>query len=224
MSTSAIVNRSLRAKVGPVLRAAGFQSVEARNSWRWRERSIWVFNIRAVGKYFSEVTGWPPGAVGIWLGILFRFFPQPQSIRRDSEGRLLPSEFMCQVRSHLECEIDQSRRTSTLSNPAERCRTDLWWVEADGGNADEIAGDVAGVLVEKGLPWFEQHSDPRAALELVERGRPSFNKFAGAMFLARELGDVERSERYGELAEAEARRIGLPEEHERWYVTGVLLC
>ena len=67
-STSATVNRALRAHVAPVLREAGFARIDARNGWRWVDKTVWVVNIRAVGKYFSDVTGWPPGSVRVWRG------------------------------------------------------------------------------------------------------------------------------------------------------------
>jgi hypothetical protein len=51
-STSAIVNRALRAHVVPVLGEAGFAKIDARNAWRWLDRTVWVVNIRAVGRYF----------------------------------------------------------------------------------------------------------------------------------------------------------------------------
>ena len=62
-STSALLNKVLRRSVVPTLREAGFQHTDARNGWSWRDDFIWVFNIRAVGSYFSDCTGWPPGSL-----------------------------------------------------------------------------------------------------------------------------------------------------------------
>jgi hypothetical protein len=76
-SPSAVVNTSLRTHVVPVLREAGFEKVDARNVWAWRDHAVWVFNIRAVGPRFSEVTGWPPSSLTVWLGVLFTFAPDP---------------------------------------------------------------------------------------------------------------------------------------------------
>ena len=65
VSSSAIINKPLRKHVAPVVRSAGLQKVDARNGWAWFEPCIWVFNIRAVCSYCSQVSGWPADSVGI---------------------------------------------------------------------------------------------------------------------------------------------------------------
>ena len=152
MSASEHMNKPLRRLVSPVLRAAGFQRVDARNAWSWRDDCVWVFNIRAVGSYFSDVTGWPPSTVGVWLGVRFSFISSPGPVKLDKSGRPLPAEWMCHLRSHLNRRLDQHDRISALSNAAERRRTDLWWVDRHGANAEEVALDIAYVLSEYGLP------------------------------------------------------------------------
>jgi hypothetical protein len=215
-STSALLNRSLRRRVAPLLRESGFQQVDARNAWSWRGESIRVFQIRAVGSYFSGSTGWPPGSVCTWLGVFFTFTPQPPGLKHDEQGRSRPQEHLCHMRSHLTCGLDQSARVRVLPNPLERRRNDVWWVEPDGSNADEVADDVAASLVAQGLPWFERASSPRNALALVEATHDCFVKFALAALLARRIGDDERWQRYDGLAEAEARRIGRSLDRETW--------
>lgn len=75
--------------------------------------SVWVVNIRAVGHRFSSVTGWPPGSVGVWLGVFYSFIPTVGALKVDAEGRPLPAEFMCHMRSHLE-DIAASLRDQGL--------------------------------------------------------------------------------------------------------------
>ena len=48
-STSAIVNRALKMRVTPLLRKVGFDKVEARRAWHWRQDLVWVFTIRSIG-------------------------------------------------------------------------------------------------------------------------------------------------------------------------------
>jgi hypothetical protein len=216
-STSSLLNKPLRAMVVPILKEAGFQQTDARNGWFWRHDFIWVFNVRAVGAYFSGVTGWPPGSVGVWLGVFFAFAPRPKGLKLDEQGRLRPPEHTCHMRSHVNCGLDQSGCTRGLSNPAEQRRTDIWWVEPDGGNAEEVAGDVAKSLVTEGLPWFERASKPESALEDVSRQHDSFIKFTKAALLAKYLGDAKRWEKYDALAEVEARRIGHSLDRNTWF-------
>jgi len=197
---------------------AGFQKIDARKSWHWQDRSIWIYDVRAIGNYFSQVTGWPPGSVGVWLSVYFTFAPQPAGMKLDKLGRWLPPEHMGHMRMHLDCRLDQSRLVRHFSNPTEQRRTDLWWVDPDGENADEVAGDIAVSLFDQGLPWFRNVSDPRTALELVTADpRGSLIKFQKAAFLARELGDEEAWRSYDYLAEAEAVRLGRSTDRAIWY-------
>jgi hypothetical protein len=215
-STSAPLNKPLRTLVVPILRDAGFQQVDARNGWSWRNDLIWVFNIRSVGSYFSGVTGWPPGSVCAWLGVFFTFAPRPGGMKVDDRGRMRPAEHSCHMRDHLVRNVDQSSRMRRLWNSAERERTDIWWVQPDGENVDEVASDIANALRDHGLPWYARASDLESALGLVEAGHDCLVKFAKAALLARRLGDEDRWRRYDALAETEARRIGHSVDRDTW--------
>jgi len=74
-STSAIVNRALKMRVTPLLRKIGFDKVEARRAWHWRQDLVWVFTIRAIGGNLGDRI-WPPSSVNVLLGVFYRFFPQ----------------------------------------------------------------------------------------------------------------------------------------------------
>ena len=80
-STSTIVNRALRQAVRPVLTEAGFTMGNARNAWMWLDRAVCVFHVRAVGSYFSQVTGWPPGSLGVWIAVFYTFMPAAGELR-----------------------------------------------------------------------------------------------------------------------------------------------
>ena len=168
-TTSAIVNRSLRKHVSPLLKEHGFEKVDARNGWRWINKVVLVFNIRAVGKNFSDVTGWPPGSVGVWLGAYYTFIPSIGSIKFDKYNRLMPSEYECQMRNILERKTHQFQKIKTLSNPMERKRKDIWWIEQDGSNADLVAADIARSLIAKGLHWYNCVSDLNWLIKEVEK-------------------------------------------------------
>jgi len=216
-STSALLNKKLRAQLFPILRDAGFGHMDARNAWSWQDDFIWVLNIRAVGAYFSSVTGWPPGSVSVWLGVFFTFAPRLRGLKSDDEGRLRPPEHSCHMRSNLVRGIEQSEFTRTLRNPAEQRRTDIWWVEPLGGNADEVAHDIATAMLSQGLPWYAKTSNPKTALAMVEEQRDCFVKFAKAALLAKYIGDEQQWQRYDALAEAEARRIGRGLDRNSWF-------
>jgi hypothetical protein len=150
------INKVLRRELSPTLRSNGFHSVTARKAWAWYEKAIWVFEIRAVGSHFSSVTGWPPMSVGVWLGVFHLDQTCASEIKKDAKGRLIPAEFLCHLRSELTCTIDQSRLTRHLSNPAERKRDDIWWIEPDGSNTEEVVANIRQQLLEQGLSWYRQ--------------------------------------------------------------------
>jgi hypothetical protein len=208
-STSSLLNAQLRRHVAPALRSAGFSRVDARNGWAWQEHSILVFNIRAVGRHFSEVTGWPPGSIGAWLGVFFGFIPDParDELKTDDDGKLLPAEFHCHLRTHLDRGLRQTRFTRKLANRVERKRRDIWWVEPDGSNAEEVAVDIAKSLAKDGLSWYRQCGDLQTALGIVERERDCLAKFHRAAHLARHICDRAKAERYFSLEAAEKERI-----------------
>ncbi len=215
-------NSSLKrcgAQVAPILRQAGFQHVDARNAWSWRNDFTWVFNIRAVGNYFSGVTGWPSGSVSVSLGVYFTFAPRWSELRTDRLGRPRPPVHACQLRSQLLCGLAQSSLLEALPNPAERRRQDLWWLHPGGENAEQVADDVARSLITEGLPWYERISTLEGSLELAEGQRDCFSKFVRVALIARRLDDQERWQKYDALAEAEARRIGHSLDRETWLGT-----
>jgi len=215
-STSAVLNKALRELVAPLLRQAGFQHVDARRAWCWRADSISIFHLRAVGNYFSSVTGWPPGSIVVSLGLFFTFAPRPPRLSEDAKGRPRPEEYQAHMRAPLECGLDQSALLAGLPNPAERRRRDIWWVDPSGACAHEVALDVSARLANRGLPWLQEVSNPHLALKAVEADHDSFLKFSKAAFLAKHIGDRESWERYDGLAEAEARRIGHTIDRGTW--------
>lgn len=221
-SLSAIVDRSLRREVSPLLRKAGFQSVAARHAWSWRDDCILVFDVRAVGTHFSQVTRWPPGSVGVSLGVYYPFAePVPASdIKTDRRGRLSPAEYQCHIRADLHRVALEPVRPSALPRYARRA-TDLWWVKPDGSNADEVADDIALALSRKGLRWFDKFSDLGRAYLSVKRERNYLTKYALAFFLAQRLGDKVAAERFHARAAAEARDLAEDGDVSTWVVGGL---
>jgi hypothetical protein len=216
-STSALLNKPLRSTVAPLLRESGFQHVDPRNGWCWRDDSIWVFNIRAVGGHFSGATGWPPGSVSVWLGVFFTFTPRPLGLKTDSQGRLRPPEHACHIRSRLHTSLDQSSYVQQLRTSPERKRTDIWWLQPDGGNAEEVARDIAAALLRDGVPWYKQNADLANALERARAEHDCFTKFVRVALLAKRVGDHALWREYDALAEAEAFRIGRSQDRSTWF-------
>ena len=209
MISSPDINKLLRKYLGPILRENGFTKVSARKAWGWKDKCISVLQVRAVGSYFSDVTGWPPMSVCVWTGVYYNFIPfdghTPPKL--DEKGRLVPDEVYCHMQSHLSCSLDQSHFTRQLSNPAERIRTDIWWFERDGSNMIEAVENIALCFVDQGLSWFERYTDLQTTLDDIESEHDCYNKYNRASYLAKELGFEAKHKMYAELRDAEKARI-----------------
>ncbi|OKH23981.1 hypothetical protein [Chroogloeocystis siderophila] len=136
------VNKIIRKILSPVLRGNGFDKVKTRNNWADRDPCIWVLNIRAVKPH-----SFPSVSVSVWLGIYYKFIspdiPGRLLVDTDKDGKLIPKEWMCHIRNHLVlAELDQSKYTKSLRSSAEANRNDIWWIEPDGSNLEDVIHDI----------------------------------------------------------------------------------
>jgi len=204
------INKVVRHVLSPVLRQHGFTRVQTRKNWGWHGPCTWVLEICAVGSYFGYVTGWPPMSVAVWLGVFYDFIPAEFSgtVKVDSDGKPLPREYQCHMRSHLACTLDQSRYKLRLDNPAERARNDLWWIEPDGSNVEGVIQAIMEQYLVAGLPWFERQADLPAIYTEIQQEPESVWKFWRAAAFASQLQLEAEYRKYRELMIQEAQRIG----------------
>lgn len=145
-------NKLIRQQLYPVLREIGFEQIGNRKSFIWKKDVLYQFQIKAVGNYFRDVTGWPSGSFSCSVNPFYGFLND--SCDKDDTGKLIPPKrWPSEGGLCLSVAIDQSRYTAGLTNPAERDRSDLWWLEDDGSNAHEV---VEGVVhqVKKEVPDY----------------------------------------------------------------------
>ena len=131
MISSPEINKVIRQRFSPILRQNCFTQVKTRLNWGWDGPCTMVLIVRAVGGYFSDVTGWPSMSLNVQLGVWYDFIPSDYShgVKTISNWRPLPQDHECQERSHLNIGLDQRLHTQWLINPAEQVCTDLWWVQ-----------------------------------------------------------------------------------------------
>jgi hypothetical protein len=206
------INKHIRRVISPVLRNNGFSKVKTRNNWGYQEKCIWIFNIRAVGSYFSRVTGFPPMSLTAWLGVFYLFIPSRAQIKIDKDGLLLPPEYCDHMHYTLRNHNYDLQIRSGLENPAEVNRDDVWWVEPDGSNVEMMVNDLAESLKTVGLPWLVDMTDLEKAFLVTKKDRDCYVKFRLAMYLAKEIGKEAEFRRYKNCFEEEAKRINLPME------------
>lgn len=188
MITSAQIDKSLRKSVGSFLRQEGFNVVQARTAWGWHQNCIWVLKIRAVGSYFSSVTGWPSMSINVDVGIYYDFIPGVgKGIEIDRQGRMRPEEYRCHLRLQLERTLQQSQYVSILRSRVERERRDIWWINPDGANLFDVLDDIVKTIENQGLPWLRRFSDLWEAYAEIKNMRDSRYKFSVAIPFAQFL-------------------------------------
>jgi len=133
------------------------------------EDSVWIFQTRAVGSYFSECTGFPPASITSSLGIFFLDFPMTTAPEIDGDGLPIPKVNQCHVRYSLENMADQIVMRSPDMSAVERRRKDIWWVEPDGSNAAMVVEDIRRSLLEYGVPLLLKPYNARN-VQLERRG------------------------------------------------------
>lgn len=217
--SSPLINKAFRKYVSPVLLGFDFNKVDGRNGWAWKEYATLVFHIGAVGSHFSDVTGWPPSSVCVWLGVNYSFIPSLGITKLDHAGRILPREYECHMRSHLERMINQDYLVKPLINRVERKRLDIWWVNPDGSNSMEVAMDIAKSFETRGIKWYNKCIDLESALQLVEKEHDCFIKYVRAAYIAKQVGNTSKYEKYRKLAEDEGKRIGRIPDNKQWFAT-----
>ncbi len=169
MISSAEVNKVIRRVVSPALRERGFTKVQTRNNWCHLDDRIWVLVIRSIGNtglpdYF------PSQSLHCEIGIYFPDFPpHPRPARRtkpkvDEDGLLVPKITDCHWRGNLTLIGDQSQLRQGLRHSQERNRKDVWWVNEDGSNVEDVLEDIKQSFVKKGLRRLEK----RGSLEDFE--------------------------------------------------------
>ena len=149
-------------------------------------------------------------SVVVSLGAFYNFVPLglPRALKLCPDGKPLPLDVDCQQRSVLHIGRDQRRHTQRLKNPAEQARTDIWWIESDGGNVANVVGDIAHQFLAEGLPWFERMTDIPIAYAAIENEHDCFEKFSRAAYFAKYLKRDKEYQSYRSKMEHEAHRIG----------------
>lgn len=203
------IYKEIRGILSPVLKKNGFTKVITRNNWGRHNECIWVLDISAIGNYFSDITGWTPMSLTVTLGIYYEFIPTlDDGIKVGTKGELLPKYHQCHLWKELNCKLDQSKYKKHLENPAERERNDIWWVETDGSNIEEVLTDINKSFLDDGLPWIKKFTNLDVAFEEIEKEVDSYNKFYKAKFFAKHLNKMNQYEEYFHLFEKELIRLG----------------
>ncbi len=171
---SRTVNRELRAAIRPVLQVHGFVAFTERTAWRYRPGRIDVANFQSFNDYLAGGIGCTTYSFALNLGSYLTCVPDDDQPIKHRRGQLAPQEFECHLRCHPHRTISQS----------ELGRTDIWYVDPAGGYLSDVIRDARKVLLEVGLPWFDEVSDDAALLadlKTRDRSSPGSTVFPGGI-------------------------------------------
>lgn len=128
-------------------------------------------------------------------------------MKKDTNGKLLPKEYQCHLQEQLNCKLDPSHYISHLDNPAERDRNDMWWVESDGSNIEEVIEDIGKSFTEDGLNWYINNTDLETAFTNIENQHNGYNKYYKAKYFAEYLKHKAKIDMYNHLCEKEKKLV-----------------
>jgi len=142
---SRIVAREIKSQVWPFLRADGFEAFTAKTAWHCAPDQIRVVNFQSFNSSLAQSVHCTTFSFALNLGIYFRAIP---CLHPGKNGVISdrPKEWQCHFRRRL---------SKTISQPV-LPRQDTWYVDPEGRNLLEVAGDARTVLLRDGLPWFER--------------------------------------------------------------------
>ncbi|WP_028974578.1 hypothetical protein [Spirochaeta cellobiosiphila] len=147
------LNKLIKKDLYPVLKNLGFERLTVKNSYKWDDKLIYRFQIKTVGKTFSQSTGWPSSSFYCHVEPYYSFLYDSDELDRD--GRIkLPRRWPSEGGMFLSCGIDQTGERASLPNRAERKRTDIWWVEKDGSNAQQVIQDLITQVEKQVAPYL----------------------------------------------------------------------
>lgn len=147
---SRVVTREIRRHVWTRLKPLGFDQFTARTAWRHSDSRIDVVNFQSFNSYLAGAVGCTTYSFALNLGCYISAIPWEYARPLKQKGALLlPEEFQCHLRLHLDKSISQP----------ELPRANIWLIGESGEYLPDAVSDASGAILERGLPWFRQMGD-----------------------------------------------------------------
>lgn len=165
MTNVSKIDKAIRKIVFPVLKANGFDKVKIRNSWRYNEECIWVFNLQVSNPSYT-----PLASISCLQGIYYTFLDNANFLPKiDKDGRLIPEEWRGHVRKTLLLEkLDQTFATKMLHYPPEGKKKDAWFIKPDGSNIEAAIEDIKSAFLHQGMKWFNDFTNLEYAFKCID--------------------------------------------------------
>ena len=151
------LTKEIRANIFPILRENGFDHFSGRKAWKHFDDKVYLFLASGVGAYFSTVTGYPSISITSSINIFYINFPdQRECGKYHKSGKPLPEETECHFRFDLEKIDPQEEYCMNIESPINRNRRDIWWVDPNGENIQNVVEDIAKVVHDCALKLVEK--------------------------------------------------------------------
>ena len=169
------VTRALRQRFRPRLAAAGFQDFTGRKAWRRTGDVVEVVNVQGIGGYTDVGVGSTSFSFGVFAAVRY---PECQAWGPDA-GRYTarPDYPDCTFLVVLGKGLRQPDAFHPWGREVGEDRADVWAVDEDLSNVEDVVEDAAHAFVTAGLPLLAEFSSPErayAALLTRESTEPGY--------------------------------------------------
>jgi hypothetical protein len=159
---SLVVSKEIKKSIVPILKDNGFQTFTARNAWRHGDNKIDVINFLSFNSYRAAVFGCTTFSFVITLGVYFKFIPSqfkymPEYELKVRSNMICPETPYCHVRKQLQKTIKQD----------EYAGNDVWFVDPNGKNLDDVITNAASVINSDSFSWFSRFENLEETLRMM---------------------------------------------------------
>ena len=165
---SSVVNKEIKAVIRPLLKDAGFTQFTVRTAWRYAGERIDVVNFQSFNSYLANSVGCTTFSFGVNLGCSFNAIPRNKRAKL-KDGFFRPEEYEC----HFRLQLQKTIRQSDLN------REDVWFVDSQGQNLNEVMEDARQEIRNTGLSWFNRFHDGNEVLRTLLEDSESRTKTFG---------------------------------------------
>jgi nicotinic acid mononucleotide adenylyltransferase len=172
----------MRNSLKPFLIENSFEKITDRKYIKTVNIFNYMIEIKSVGNYFSQVTGWPPQSIFSFGGVFCNVIKQ-----------WYKWEYHYSVKNL--CTLDQAKYKSKLKSEPEKSRNDIWWID-DESNLDEIINNLKESIKICSFDFFNQFANKTVEdiIQETKQTKDGHCRSSEKTSRRREAGEVGRGE------------------------------
>ena len=205
-SESKIVSKHIRKILKPFLEKNNFVKVTDRNYIKTVGIFDFIIEIKSVGNYFTEVTGFPSQSTHITSGVFCNVIKKWHK-----------KEYHYQFENLI--SLDQSKYSNNLWTENKK-RKDIWWIDDD-SDLELIVNDFLKSIEKYSFPFFEKYSNKKIEniIDEIENNIDEIenninDKYFGSFrlfYLYKHLNMDNKAEERRKIFIEEGKKLGLKE-------------